>query len=307
MTFKRYSLGVLAYNLLVIVWGAFVRASKSGDGCGDHWPRCNGEVIPTAPTIKTMIEFSHRVTSGIALISVVVLVVWAWRAFERGHVIRKGAAASMFFMLTEAAVGAGLVLFKYVAGNDTLGRALFMAVHLVNTFLLVASITLTAWWAHGGGRPRLAGQGRVLWLSTATLLSVLLLGVSGAIAALGDTLFPAVDLIESIKSDFAPTAHLFVRLRVWHPVIAVISAVLVLASSGLLSRWRPGAWVRKSASLLGGLVLLQLTLGALNVALLAPTWMQLVHLLVADVLWIVLVVLNAAALASEPGADEALA
>lgn len=296
MNFRRYSLGVLAWNLAVIVWGAFVRASKSGDGCGDHWPKCNGEVLPTAPTVKTVIEFSHRVTSGLALIALVALVVWAFRAYPRGHVVRKGAATSMFFMLTEAGVGAALVLFKYVAGNDTLGRALFMAVHLVNTFLLVACLALTAFWAHGGGRPRFAGRGRELSLIFAALSSVILLGVSGAITALGDTLFPAVSLIEGLKSDFAPTAHLFVRLRIWHPMIAIASSLFVAAAVVLLPKGRDDAWLRKASSALGGLVVAQLTIGAVNVALLAPVWIQLVHLLVADLLWIALVILCAAAL-----------
>lgn len=297
MNFRRYSLGVLAWNLAVIVWGAFVRASKSGDGCGDHWPKCNGEVLPTAPTVKTVIEFSHRVTSGLALIAVVALVVWAFRAYPRGHVVRKGAATSMFFMLTEAGVGAALVLFKLVAGNDTLGRALFMAVHLVNTFLLVACLALTVFWAHGGGRPRFAGRGRELGLIFAALSSVILLGVSGAITALGDTLFPAVSLIEGLKSDFAPTAHLFVRLRIWHPMIAIASSLFVAAAVVLLPKGRDDAWLRKASSALGGLVIAQLTIGAVNVALLAPVWIQLVHLLVADLLWIALVILCASSLA----------
>jgi cytochrome c oxidase assembly protein subunit 15 len=296
MKFARYSLGVLGLNLAVIVWGAFVRASKSGDGCGAHWPVCNGEVIPTAPTFKTLVEYAHRLTSGLALISVVVLVVWAFRAFERGHAVRRAAGASMLFMLLEAAVGAMLVLFKYVAGNDTLGRAMFMAVHLANTFLLVGALTLTVLWAH---RPlvRLARDARVRTFGLVLLGSVMLLGVSGAIAALGDTLFPAVTLIEGLKSDFAPTAHLFVRLRMWHPVLAVGSAALALTGAAWFARLRRGdEVVQRASSVVGTLVVGQLALGVLNVALLAPVWMQLVHLLVADLVWMSLVVLCAVTL-----------
>jgi cytochrome c oxidase assembly protein subunit 15 len=294
--FARYALGVLGLNLAVIVWGAFVRASKSGDGCGAHWPVCNGEVIPTAPTFKTLVEYSHRLTSGLALVSVVVLAVWAFRAFDKGHAVRRAAGASMLFMLLEAAVGAMLVLFKYVAGNDTLGRAMFMAVHLVNTFLLVGALTLTALWAL---RPpgRLSRDPRIRTVGVVLLGSVMLLGVSGAIAALGDTLFPAVSLLDGLQSDFAPTAHLFVRLRMWHPVLAVASSALALAAAAWFAKLRRGhEAVQRTSSLVGTLVVGQLGLGALNVALLAPVWIQLVHLLVADLVWMSLVVLCAVTL-----------
>jgi len=291
---RRYTVGVLLWNLAVIVWGAFVRASRSGDGCGDHWPMCHGEVVPSSPTFKTLVEFSHRATSGLALISVVILLVWAVRALPPRHAARRAAWASMLFMLTEAAVGALLVKFKLVAGNDTLGRALFMAVHLVNTFLLVGSLTLTAWYA--AGRPAPRRRDGVATLSALLLAALTTLGVSGAIAALGDTLFPAVSLLEGLRSDFLPTAHLFVRLRIWHPVLAVGTAGLVVLGAAWLAQRVPTPAVRRAGLTAGGLTLLQLGLGLLNVVLLAPTWMQLVHLLVADLLWIALVVLSAAAL-----------
>jgi cytochrome c oxidase assembly protein subunit 15 len=294
--FARYALGVLGLNLAVIVWGAFVRASKSGDGCGAHWPVCNGEVIPTAPTFRTLVEYSHRLTSGLALISVVVLAVWAFRAFGRGHAVRRAAGASMLFMLLEAAVGAMLVLFKYVAGNDTLGRAMFMAVHLVNTFLLVGALTLTALWSRSAPR-RLSRDTRIRAVGIVLLGSVMLLGVSGAIAALGDTLFPAVSLLDGLRSDFAPTAHLFVRLRMWHPVLAVATGVIALAAAAWFAKLRQGnEAVQRASSVVGTLVVGQLALGAMNVALLAPVWIQLVHLLVADLVWMSLVVLCAVTL-----------
>ena len=151
MTLSQFAWGVLAYNLAVILWGAYVRASGSGAGCGAHWPLCNGEVIPRAPSVATLIEYSHRLTSGLALLGVVALLVWTWRACAAGHPARRGAVLSLLFIITEAAVGAGLVLFELVADNATMARAMFMAAHLVNTFLLVAALTLTAWWLSGGG------------------------------------------------------------------------------------------------------------------------------------------------------------
>ena len=56
--FTRFAWAVLAANLAVVAWGAFVRATGSGAGCGQHWPPCNGAVVPRSPTAETAIEFS---------------------------------------------------------------------------------------------------------------------------------------------------------------------------------------------------------------------------------------------------------
>jgi heme A synthase len=201
----RFAWGVLAYNIAVILWGAYVRASGSGAGCGSHWPFCNGEVLPRSPGVATMIEFSHRATSGLALLAVVALLVWTLRATRAGHPARGGAWTSLFFILTEAALGAGLVLFRLVADNATMARALFMAAHLMNTFILVACLTLTAYWLSGGAPVKVRGAG---WRGGAVALglaALILTGISGAVAALGDTLFPAGSLAEALSNDLSPT------------------------------------------------------------------------------------------------------
>ena len=157
--FAKYAWGVLAFNMFVILWGAFVRASGSGAGCGSHWPLCNGVVIPPLPQLETIIEFTHRITSGVSLLLVVGLLVWAFRAYPRGHSVRLGAVLSMIFIVTEALIGAVLVLFSWVAKNESTGRVISVALHQTNTFLLLALLTLTAWWASGGTPMRLKGQG----------------------------------------------------------------------------------------------------------------------------------------------------
>src|SRR6266545_577749 len=192
--FARYSWITLACNIAVVLWGAAVRATGSGAGCGSHWPLCNGEIVPRSPRLETIIELTHRVTSGIALLLVVGLVVLAFRWRPRGHAARKAAAFTLFFMLTEAAVGAGLVLFELVADNQSMARALFMGTHLTNTFFLLGAMALTAHFASGGAPFRLRGRGSLaVWLVSGAAL-LLIAGVSGAITALGDTLFPAGSL-----------------------------------------------------------------------------------------------------------------
>jgi heme a synthase len=305
--FARYSWITLAYNIAVILWGAAVRATGSGAGCGSHWPLCNGEVVPRAPRIETVIELTHRVTSGIALLMVVALVVLAFRRRPPGHAARKAAVWTLIFILTEAAVGAGLVLFELVADNQSMARALFMATHLVNTFFLLGAMTLTAHFASGRAPFRLRGQGSLgIWLVTGAA-ALLLAGVSGAIAALGDTLFPAQSLSHALEQDLSPTAHLLIRLRLLHPALSVAAAGLVIFLAFRLEGWQPGSLAARWANRWTlRLVFLQIVAGVVNVILLAPVWMQLVHLLLADFVWISYILVAAQALAvSERGAGEA--
>ena len=225
--FARYAWFVLAYNLFVILWGAFVRASGSGAGCGSHWPLCNGVVVPRAPQLETIIEFAHRMSSGLSLVLVVVLVIWGFRAFAKGHPVRKAVVAVFIFEMVEVLVGAGLVLLGLVARDESVARAIIMPIHLANTFLLLGSTALAAWWASGHAPIRLRGQGLLGIGWVIGLVGVVFIGMSGAVTALGDTLFPAGSLIEGLRQDISPTVHVLVRLRVWHPVIAVAIALYV--------------------------------------------------------------------------------
>ncbi len=294
--FAAFAWGVLAFNLAVILWGAFVRATGSGAGCGNHWPLCNGEVIPRAPELQTLIEFGHRASSGVALLLVVALVAGAWRRFPRGHAARLGAVLAAVFMLSEALIGAGLVLLEYVADDTRVARGYWVAGHLVNTFLLVGALTLAAWWASDGPPLRWRAQPRLAAILGAALAGVLLLGVSGAITALGDTLFPAATFAEGKALTFSDSAHLFVRLRIWHPALAVAVGLGVGAAVTYAARRRALPLVRLLAVAVILLWAAQLVLGAANVYLLAPVGLQLAHLLLSDLIWIGLVLLAAAAL-----------
>jgi heme A synthase len=289
----KYAWGVLAYNLVVILWGAYVRATGSGAGCGSHWPLCNGEVIPRAQQLETMIEFTHRLTSGMALLLVAGLLIWALRAYPKGHHVRTGAWLSAFFIITEALVGAGLVLFEWVADDASTGRVISMAVHLINTFLLLASLSLCAWWASGGARLQLDWSAPLLWLFIIGFLGVVVIGVTGAVTALGDTLFPVESLREGLAQDLSPSAHFLVRLRIWHPVIAILVGFYLMFVGGLVYMFREQKNTRRFALGLIGLFLVQLLAGGINLLLLAPVWMQLIHLLLADLVWITLVLLAA--------------
>ncbi|MGE3178103.1 MAG: COX15/CtaA family protein [Vicinamibacterales bacterium] len=293
----RYSWGVLLYNLGVILWGAYVRATGSGAGCGSHWPLCNGEVVPRGAGLETIVEYSHRLTSGIALISVIVLWIWTRRVAPEGHPVRGAAAASVAFMISEALLGAGLVLFELVAGNTSLLRAGMAAAHLLNTFALVASMTLMAWWASGGPavdwRAHRGTAGQVV-LNGALIL---LVSAAGAVTALGDTLFPSATLAEGINADVAAGSHILVRLRTIHPVLALASAFALMTAAWRMGREAQDPRANTLARGLIAVLCVQLAAGLANVFLLAPVWLQMVHLLLADTLWILFVLLSAAAMA----------
>ena len=285
---------MLIFNLAVVLWGAYVRATGAGAGCGKHWPLCNGEVVPLSPSLKTLIEYTHRLTSGIDLILVAVLVFWAYRAFPRGSAVRLGATMSGIFLITEALLGAALVLLEHVAQNQSSARAYSLSSHLVNTLTLLGFLTLTAWWSLGKPAVRLAGG--AVWKAALSLAAIMILGVSGAIAALGDTLFPARSLAEGWVHDFDPAASIFVRLRIFHPAIAALAGGWLIYYAVITATRRTD--LRTRCWLMLGLLAGQITAGLVNLLLSAPVWMQMVHLLLADTLWISLVLLCAGTLES---------
>lgn len=291
--FTKFSWFVLVYNMGVILWGAYVRATGSGAGCGSHWPLCNGVVIPRTPQSETVIEFIHRLTSGFALILVLILMIWAYRKYPKGHIVRKGALLSMIFIITEALVGAGLVIFEWVAGDMSSGRVISISLHLINTFILLACITLTSWWASTDTAFSINKRNLLIFIFIIGFIGIVLIGISGAVTALGDTLFRSESLIEGIRVDFSPSAHFLVRLRLWHPILALLTGFYLIFISLLLRMFYEELWIKRFSLLLIFIVVLQLIAGLLNLLLLAPVWMQIVHLFFADLLWILFVLLFA--------------
>lgn len=286
--FKTYARIVLVYTVIVIMWGAYVRATGSGAGCGEHWPLCNGEIIPLNPSLKRMIEFSHRLSSGLSLILVLGLVFFSRKVFPMGHAARRGASWSLGFILGEAAVGAMLVMLSLTANNDSALRALVIAFHLVNTFFLLFWLTFTAQNTSGAYTERWPWRGARINL----LLSMIFFGVigaAGAVVALGDTLFPATSLSHGMAQDFSPTAHFLIRLRLLHPTLAIVGSIYIVMQMLMLPRLSPGVISTRRAKLVIVLIGLQLLGGLINLQLLAPVWMQLVHLMLADIVWIALV------------------
>jgi len=304
--FSKFALAVLAWNLLTVLWGAYVRASGSGAGCGNHWPFCNGELIPYAQQIQTVIEFTHRLLSGGALILIGVMVVWGFSVYPRRSPVRRGLVASAIFIVSEALLGAGLVLFGWVTTNASPFRAVAVSLHLVNTFLLIGSLALTAWWASGGKPVTLQRKGYLPWLVLAGLLAVMVVGMSGAITALSDTLFPAKSLAEGLAQDLASGANFLIRVRVYHPLIAVLAGIYLIFIAIETRDTSGDPASQRLGGLLIGVVIIQWCMGLLNLFLLVPIWTQILHLLMAELVWITLVLFSASLLAvqgTEPALD----
>ncbi len=297
--FARYAWFVLAWNIAVILWGVFLRASKSGDGCGQHWVTCNGEILPSAPELKTVIEFSHRVTSSVAGILIIVLVVWALRRWylqrtEQHRLTLIMAAGSLLFVIIEGLLGRSLVLTGNTAMNLTPERPFWMAGHLINTLILLAFITLTAYYASGGGPMRFRIKPRVVLVIALGAIAIFLVGISGSIAALSNMIFPSETLAEGVARDFSSTSNVLLRLRPLHPILAVVATVYLIFAAGWLrkeSNNDPG--VLRWSNILSLLAVAQVAFGAATLFMLGPIVLQLGHLLLADAVWIGLILLTA--------------
>ena len=296
--FAKFAWFVLAYNIIVILWGVFLRASKSGDGCGQHWLTCHGEVIPSAPQLKTIIEFSHRITSaldGFIVIGLLIWAIWRWKLgkSEQNSLVLKMVAGSFVFVAIEGLLGAGLVLTGNTAENLTAARPFWMAGHLITTLILLTFLTLTAWFASGGQRFNFNVAPKVKLLLLAGLFGFLLVGMSGSVAALSSMIFPSETLTDGITKDFSATSNVLLRLRVSHPILSILTGVYLIFLAGWLRKQAENnPSVVRWANILSILILIQIGFGALTLLTLAPILMQLGHLFLADAVWISFVLLT---------------
>jgi protoheme IX farnesyltransferase len=290
--FASFAWFTLFYNLLVVGWGVYLRAMKYGDGCGSNWPLCNGPKDPLRGPVATLIESSHRISTELAGLIAVGLVIYAARAFGKGHLAKKFTGVALLFTIVEALVGRHLVVKGLVTSNDTLERAFWMGAHVLSTFMLVGAIAMAALSASNIRPIKLKAQGTAGWLLTFGFVGTMLLGVSGAISAFGHQVRPDVaGLSEMMK----PSAFWASKLAVAHPVGSASIGLYLLLMCGLIQHLRPDPFVKNSARLLIGILVTQMAIGGLNIFLKAPVTLQMMHLVLADLNWISVAVLALAA------------
>jgi len=289
---QRFAWGSLVLTLTTIVMGAVVRATHSGDGCGRSWPACEGRLVfPGTDDVSRLIEFSHRMISGVNLVVVAILVVLVFRAFAPGHPARRASAWTMGFLLFEAGIGAVIVLYGWVAHDRSAARQVSVPLHLVNTFLLTAALAYTVWTVRGGLAPVFRGSRALVRPIVGLAIVILLIAASGATTSLADTIFRSESLAEGFRADFSQESELLVRLRVLHPFLAVGGGALLVwfvyrHLDEAERRGRP--WPPR---LLAGGVVVQAMLGVVHIALLTPLATGLAHLIIAQVLWVAFVFL----------------
>ncbi|HEX8465788.1 MAG TPA: heme o synthase [Abditibacterium sp.] len=296
--FSRFSWGLLAYVLLVILWGVYLRASGSGDGCGVSWPDCGGSfTLGSGAHKKTLIEYAHRASTMLLGVLLLGQIVWAWRMFPRRHPVKFALGAALFFTLLESWIGKALVNKGFVAYSQAPERVFWFAGHQVNTLMLAAAFALAAWWGSGQPTLKLRGQGPFLAMALGSVIALLGLTITGAISALGDTLYPPTSHLQVMEQALLPTANTIMKARPTHPYTAVVVAMFLSLAAGLFSHLRPSAQTRRFAYGVWIMLGAQMVIGLLNIGLLAPIWMQVIHTAGADVLWLSLILMCAAGLA----------
>ncbi len=287
---KNYLVAVIIYNVLVILWGAYVRATGSGAGCGSHWPLCNGQLIPIQTSIHTQIEFLHRISSGLSLPLVLLGTSWIFRQYSKGTWIRKLAAIASISIIMEALLGAALVLFELVSHDQSLKRTISISLHFANTLILLGSLVLTAASSDREGK---GWSWNYLPFKRQAFLFVALffcVGMAGSITALGDTLFPSQSLSHGIQQDWNASSHFLVKLRIIHPLLAI--TFVLLATPWIFSNLAQSlsSTFKYWGKLLLSLLFLNVVIGILNLVSLAPIPLQLLHLCMAVTVWIVWVI-----------------
>lgn len=280
-----YSLALTALiaNAVVILQGALVRATGSGAGCGRHWPTCNGSPVPLNPTLETGIEFSHRLLSFGVLLLGAWLLVRARRAGAKRRGFRLFATISFALLVFEALIGGATVILGMTGDNTSVARGIWVASHLVNSLLLIGALAVTVVYSRGRAPawPLAAARQKGLTALLLTgLVGMLVLSFTGGIAAMGNTMFPSDSLAAGLRADFDPGSHPLIRLRALHPLIAILVGVYLFVALAFSRRAKPAAPAGRLAAALLMVYVLQMLVGVINLALLAPTLLQLLHLLV---------------------------
>jgi heme A synthase len=284
---------LIPFTVVVILWGSFVRLSGSGDGCGQSWPACNGQLVPDTHNPKTAVEYFHRLSSGLCLLLTAAGCIAVVRSPQLTTGTKTWAKICLGSMILETLLGASLVLLGLVAYNTSQARLLLMGFHLANTCILLGAMLLTRLSFHEHpthkGFPNSQDSSQTLFKALGkgwvTLFCLMLLVMSGSWAALADTLFPARSLLIGLIQDFSPDSHIFIRLRIIHPILAITFAIWSAKTCFQINRTHKSKLFRVYLSLLG----LQVLVGARTLTALHPLHLQLTHLTLALSLWLTLV------------------
>ena len=288
-TLARIGAAAAGITYLHLVFGAIVRITGSGMGCGDHWPKCNGSWIPPFSTPLVMIEWTHRLLALLVILSIASLVVAAWRrrtepgVSGRGGVLRP---AAIGFVLVIAVALLGLVTVKL--GNTTFATLAHWT--LAMTLLAVISAAAIRAGAFGGNAARASGgsarAARSIGAGAALAFVVVVLGglvakYPGAAAAC-----PSFPLCGDTPAGVAAGAP---HIQMTHRVIAYMLFFHALAIAMAVSR-RAGEApvVKRAVKVAAALVVLQLFVAAAMIMGGMPQFLRAAHQAIGVAIWMTL-------------------
>jgi len=273
--FTRLAWTAATFTYLLIILGAIVRITGSGLGCGEHWPLCNGELLPPLD-LPTIIEYGHRLAAAAVSVLVAALAVYAWW-LRRGAGSPKGVPdgpGERFSPDRTAYVALGLLVVQVLLGAVTVKLSLppwTVILHLGTAMLLLATLILIA-----RGHP-ITPHSRVglaaLTLGFGTVLfGALTANLGAASACLG---FPLCN------DQFIPAGNYLQHIHWTHRLLAYTLFAYVWWWA-LRSKKR-GAWY------VVGLVTVQVAVAAGMVLLSLPPALQAAHVAVGTAVWAALV------------------
>jgi heme A synthase len=158
----------------LITFGALVRVTDSGLGCGNSWPLCNGTVIPPLDNLTAWVEWSHRLIAiliGLLGIGMLVLAVRGYQKNNRAVVTITFIAAGLFAF--QSGLGALVVIFDLPPTVVTL--------HLASAMLLLATLLLSVIFAWHRPPPVQTSRDNVTTLAYVTMALSLLIILTGAL------------------------------------------------------------------------------------------------------------------------------
>ena len=297
--FQKLCLAILFFALFVILWGAWVRFSHSGDGCGAHWPLCHDQWVPYEGSQKTWMEWIHRASSGLFGLLVLSLTFFSFKYFPRKHKVRLYSIGVLFFTCTEALIGALLVLGSFTGQNASLMRVVILNTHLINSLLLIACLVF-CWRSVTPVFQKISFQ-KIAFFGGIFIF----IASTGSIASLSNTLFPSTSLVQGFFMDWDfKNSPWIVQLRLLHPLMAVLlggmclyylsnrkktffQKIYFLLTYLFSFKSRHTFVLNLSKNLiLAVLFLMGLFTGAITLFTLSPVLMKLIHLFIAYLIWI---------------------
>lgn len=282
--YRRYCNFLIAYTIVIIAWGAWVRISGSGAGCGEHWPLCNGKAIPIGESSKTWVEVSHRYSTAIFGVLAVLLCGFSYRVQSNKNFHRLGAWGVLLFTIFEALIGRLLVVEGLVDQDLSLARAVLMPLHLVNTSLLLFAEVLSVESLRLPAALTPTEKSTRLLLTGSLVIILFTLLTTGAIAALATHIAPSPTFMQGIQADLSPSSHIAVRLRPLHLVAGFASFIIVIFALSYRPKPLRIFFACPSSQSFTYWLMIMALLGTATLALHSPVYLKMAHLVAATIL-----------------------